>query len=398
MAVHPDGPRVLSLCSGYGGLDIAVRAVLGGARTILYVEREAFPVAILAARMEEGALDPAPVWSDLATVPVELYRGRVDMVVGGLPCQPFSLAGSRLGADDDRYLWPHAARILAELRPALVFFENVSAQLSLGYEHIAEDLQALGYRTAEGVVRASDVGATHKRERLFVVGALADRRVLAPERQRDAGHLEGPAGTAQGTGDQRERGRGSALHRLDRGDGPTLVHDPGLGRREGWAEPVLRGGWDPAAGPGGAGGGELGDAVGTGLEVGRGIGRDSRAQLAAVERADGALVDLAFPPGPDDLAGWQAVLARWPHLAPAAFGAVRRMADGLEAGLDLCLCPRVPRLKAVGNGVVPEQAAYALARLLAELDARSNVEVPHELGFSSGDLEGAATCRGSTVA
>lgn len=90
-------PRILSLCSGVGQLDAGVRRALPSARTVLYVEREAYAAAVLVARMESGDLDEAPVWSDAEHVPTGTLHGRVDMVLGGIPCQPFSRAGERRG-------------------------------------------------------------------------------------------------------------------------------------------------------------------------------------------------------------------------------------------------------------------------------------------------------------
>ena len=97
-------PRVMSLCSGYGGLDLAVRLVFSGARTVLYCEREVSCARILAARMEDGQLDPAPIWSDVATLDARPWAGAVDLIVAGFPCQPHSLAGARKGTADHR--WP----------------------------------------------------------------------------------------------------------------------------------------------------------------------------------------------------------------------------------------------------------------------------------------------------
>ena len=87
----------LSLCSGYGGIDLGLRRAIPDLRTIAYAEIEAFAVENLLARMEGGALDPAPVWPDLKSFPWESFRDRVDILSGGYPCQPFSAAGKRLG-------------------------------------------------------------------------------------------------------------------------------------------------------------------------------------------------------------------------------------------------------------------------------------------------------------
>jgi DNA (cytosine-5)-methyltransferase 1 len=166
--------NVLSLCSGYGGLDLGLDLATGGAtRTICYVEREAFAAAILAARMEEKALDAAPVWSDLRTFDGRPWRGVVDCITGGYPCQPFSVVGKRLGEHDERHLWPDIARIVGEVEPGIVFFENVAGHLTLGFDVVRADLERLGYRVAAGLFSAAEVGASHRRERLFILG-MAD--------------------------------------------------------------------------------------------------------------------------------------------------------------------------------------------------------------------------------
>lgn len=94
---------------------------------------------------------------------------RVDILTAGYPCQPFSNAGKRLGLDDPRHLWPWIAYAIAVLRPGTVVLENVAAHLGRGFDVVAEDLAALGYRVEWTTVRASDIGAPHRRERLFIV-------------------------------------------------------------------------------------------------------------------------------------------------------------------------------------------------------------------------------------
>ncbi|MBW2561232.1 MAG: DNA cytosine methyltransferase [Deltaproteobacteria bacterium] len=150
----------LAVCAGVGGLELGLRIALGHAyRTVCYVEREAYAAACLVARMEESALDIAPVWDDLTTFDGSLWRGVVDIVVAGEPCQPFSLAGKRRGASDSRYLWPQVARIVREVEPSLVFLENVSGAVDARYGHKAE-LESLGYRVEAGLFSAEEVGAT----------------------------------------------------------------------------------------------------------------------------------------------------------------------------------------------------------------------------------------------
>ena len=138
-------------------------------RTVGDVEREASAATTLVARMEDKALGFAPVWDDLKTFDGRAWRGRVDIITAGYPCQPFSVAGRRKGEADPRHLWPHVARVIRECEPRFVFLENVSNHLRLGFRSVAEDLRHMGYRVAATVLRAEEVGAPHRRERLFVL-------------------------------------------------------------------------------------------------------------------------------------------------------------------------------------------------------------------------------------
>ena len=133
------------------------------------MEIEAFAIANLVAKMEEGRLVPAPVWTNLKTLPVDCFRGRVDILTGGYPCQPFSAAGKRAGADDPRHLWPYIKEIIGAVRPLQCFFENVEGHISLGLREVIEDLEGLGYQTTFGIFSASEVGAPHQRKRVFIL-------------------------------------------------------------------------------------------------------------------------------------------------------------------------------------------------------------------------------------
>lgn len=170
----------LSLFSGYGGLDLGLKLACG-ARTVGYVEREAFAAATLVARMEDEALDDAPVWDDVATFDGNPWRGVVDCVVGGSPCQGNSIAGNGLGLDDPRSaLWAEQLRITAEADVPWVWWENVGGAIEHALGVVTSDLEGLGFRVAPCVVSAADVGAPHRRERLFVLGysERAGRRPL----------------------------------------------------------------------------------------------------------------------------------------------------------------------------------------------------------------------------
>lgn len=164
----------LSLCSGYGGIDLGLRRAIPNLRTIAYAEIEAFACENLLARMEGGQLDPAPIWPDLKTFPWGAFSDRVDILSGGYPCQPFSAAGKRLGTDDPRHLWPFIANGIRILRPRLCFFENVEGHISLGLREVIGELESMGYKVSWGIFSAREVGAPHQRKRVFIL-AHSDR-------------------------------------------------------------------------------------------------------------------------------------------------------------------------------------------------------------------------------
>lgn len=179
----------ISLCAGYGGIDLGLRKALGDVRTVCFVEIESFVQKNLVAKIEEGLLDAAPIFTDLKQFPWEFFNGRVDILSGGFPCQPFSAAGRRAGDDDPRHLWPYIVRGIERLgRPPLVLFENVEGIVSSKLKgqgwsdpegtpvllHVLRELERLGYNATAGVFSAREVGATHQRKRVFIMGCRAD--------------------------------------------------------------------------------------------------------------------------------------------------------------------------------------------------------------------------------
>ena len=162
-------PTVLSLCTGYGGIERGLELAGFEHRVVAHVEIEAFACCNLAAKMEAGELDAAPIWSNLKTLPVDCFRDRVYLLTGGYPCPPFSAAGKRKGKDDPRHLWPHIHDIIRAVRPVQCFFENVEGHISLGLREVIEDLEGLGYKTTFGIFSASEVGAPHQRKRIFIL-------------------------------------------------------------------------------------------------------------------------------------------------------------------------------------------------------------------------------------
>lgn len=173
--MNADIRTVLSLCAGYGGLDLGFHRAFTGARTVCYVENEIPAAAILAHNnIEKGRLDDAPIWSDLKTFDPGPFRGRIDAILGGYPCQPFSVAGQRRGTEDPRHLWPYIARIVDVIRPKICVFENVRGHVRLGLSEVLGEIGRLGYRVRAGIFSAAEVGAPHRRERVFILAYRRD--------------------------------------------------------------------------------------------------------------------------------------------------------------------------------------------------------------------------------
>ena len=169
MDITQELPTVLSLCTGYGGIERGLELAGLEHRVIAHVEIEAFCAANLVNKMEANLLPPAPIYTDIKTLPVQPFRNRVDILTGGYPCQPFSAAGKRLGEDDPRHLWPYIKEIIRAVRPVRCFFENVEGHISLGLREVISDLESLGYKTTWGIFSAREVGAPHQRKRVYIL-------------------------------------------------------------------------------------------------------------------------------------------------------------------------------------------------------------------------------------
>ena len=116
-----------------------------GYHTRAFVEWEDWPRGVLIAAQAAGYFTQAPIWTDLRSFDARRFRGAFDAVLAGYPCQPFSAAGKRGGADDPRHLWPDVARVIFELRPEWVFLETVAGHVTLGLETVLRELWGLGY-------------------------------------------------------------------------------------------------------------------------------------------------------------------------------------------------------------------------------------------------------------
>lgn len=360
--------RVLALCAGAGGLELAVRLAWPESRLVGAVEREAFAAAVLVARMEDSSLEAAPIWDDLATFDGRPWRGAVDLVTAGFPCQPVSSAGQRLGDADVRWLWPDVARVVREVEPSLVFVENVPDLVTWGggrlFRRVLGDLADLGFDAQWSLLSARALGATQLRKRVYLLAYRNDRRLsigrgqfLSDERHAPCRHhAYGPSGAnvadahspraSEEPGSDRPRRTagpaaqgtdqpGNSRQPLEVADSGRRVERPRSAHDQGWSVEPPDAGRAVASAPGSGrpcaavGGDGSSETEGETPELGR------------------CRVDRLFPPGPDDLDEWR----RSPGPQPA----VRRVADGLAHRLD--------RIHAIGNGVVPLVAAYAFLSL-----------------------------------
>ena len=159
----------MAICSGIGGLELGLQLALPSYRTVCHVEGEAYAAHVLVARMEDQVLAPAPVWDDVTTFNGRDWRGVVDIISTGFPCQPWSCAGARRGTRDPRWLWPHIRRVIGEVGPPFVFLENVPGILTGGLPHILGALAEMGYDAEWGCFSAAEVGAPHLRVRWFLL-------------------------------------------------------------------------------------------------------------------------------------------------------------------------------------------------------------------------------------
>lgn len=266
---------VISLCTGYAGLDLGLRLAGLETKPLAYVEREGTVVQRLVARFKDQSLDEADIWSDLRTFDGRPYRGKTDILTAGYPCQPFSCAGKRKGKHDVRHLWPEVARIIRETEARQVFLENVDAHLRLGGYEVLHELSAMGYRVAGGLFTAAEVGAPHRRRRLFI---LAER--------------------------------------MDDGNTGCLAENR-----------QIRAGRHAAKLPGGA----LADSNGAHCPTGKELHLGGRPHETARSDIRSAGLELpAFPPGPEDFGSWSRLLVQHPEVEPAVCGA----SDGRSNRVD----------------------------------------------------------------
>jgi DNA (cytosine-5)-methyltransferase 1 len=155
----------LDLFSGIGGFALAAR--WANMDTVAFCEIDPFCQKVLANNFQD-----IPIHNDIKTLNGEDFAG-IDIITGGYPCQPFSVAGSQKAQDDSRHLWPEMRRIITQAKPTWAICENVYGHIALGLDCVLHDLEALGYACQPFVIPALGTGADHNRERVFIVAYTA---------------------------------------------------------------------------------------------------------------------------------------------------------------------------------------------------------------------------------
>lgn len=163
-----------------GGFSLGLERSDPAFHTVAFCEREAYPQAVLKKNWPE-----IPIYDDVRTIPTDRL-GRIDIVTGGYPCQPFSVAGKQLGKEDDRHLWPEMARIIRQCNPTWVLAENVAGHITMGLDEVLSDLEGQGYSARPFVIPACAIGAPHRRDRVWIIAHNDRQHRSANEREPNA--------------------------------------------------------------------------------------------------------------------------------------------------------------------------------------------------------------------
>jgi len=194
---------VLDCFSGYGGFALGLRLAGLDATTVCYIEWDKYCQQVIQARIQDGHLDDAPIWDDIKSFDGRPWRGTVDILSAGFPCQPHSNAGARLGAEDPRNLWPDTLRIIREVGSGIVLLENVPGILVRSDDGrpayggtVVGELAEAGYDAEWRVVSAASAGAPHLRKRWWLVAHAPPVAARGIHRELDSSEGTG-AGKAQ---------------------------------------------------------------------------------------------------------------------------------------------------------------------------------------------------------
>lgn len=334
----------LAICAGSGGLELGLKIALGDKyQCVGYIEREAYSAAIIVARIQDKTLDSAPIWDDITTFDSQPWSGLVDIISAGFPCQPWSTAGKQKKTKDERWIWDSIYRVICEVKPGMVFLENVPNLKRGGLQIILRDLAKCGYAVEWDVFSAKSMGAPHIRKRLFILAYSNNNGFLS----------------ALGTKDeQRNRKKKIPNSKLERTSYRNLANTQSKSQRESGNQEIqssdknIIGGSDKSSVANPSSGrwkenlkdlcGGKSDIAGKGLEH----TDNKRLERYGINK-ESSYEFPSWPPSPTS-EDWEAIPE---SLKPA----VRRVVDGMAPWMD--------RLRSCGNGVVPVVAAMAFLHL-----------------------------------
>ena len=335
--------RHLDLFSGIGGFSLGLEATRR-IKTVAFCEIDSFCTKVL-----NKNWPGVPVYNDIRELTYDRLKtdeiGPINIITGGYPCQPFSIAGLKKGVKDPRHLWPEYFRLIRELRPTWIIGENVSGHIKLGLDAVQEDLESEGYSLRTFSVSASSIGANHQRERIWTV-AYSQRNYDSQQIKRVDGEKSSLQKEHRENNSTTRNSSGASAVRETRNEHAD-VEDA---RRRSWREQFT---WNTESTGRGTS-----EKTEWSTNTDTSPGPSERAETMANSQSIGSRK-------PTEQEGWKSFEGRgeeestrsWWNIEPN----VGRVADGIP--------DRTHRLKALGNAVVPQIPYYIAKSILEVMDA-----------------------------
>lgn len=329
--------RMLDLFAGIGGFSYAGERLVGGYETVAFCEYDEHAQKVLRKHWPDTEIigDIRELADD-----AERFRGSVDIVCGGYPCQPFSLAGVRRGDKDDRHLWPEMLRVIEAVRPRWVIGENVAGHITMGLDQVLFDLESEGYTARPFVIPACAVDAPHRRDRVWVVAHTenqgeSDGTKHVGEGKRLVGNSEHDGSSATALSRSAEETSNKHKERQSTPSEPQRTSKPGNSRSVEASAATAN----------------VGHAIGSGQrgDDRRGAEQEPAGRCENVANADSqGLQGQRQQPSGVGAEQRDPCDTRWWLPEPA----IRRVSHGIPG--------RVHRLRQLGNSIVPQVAARIL--------------------------------------
>jgi len=335
----------LDLFSGIGGFSLGLEATKR-IKTVAFCEIDSFCTKVL-----NKNWPTVPVYKDIKELTYEKLKSdgieSIDIITGGYPCQPFSVAGNKKGVEDPRHLWPEYFRLIKECRPTWIIGENVAGHIKLGLDAVQEDLESEGYAFRTFSISASSIGAPHQRERVWTMAYSERNGFLASEKRR----------STEETIRQQPQGENNTFNIERAGSIPVSTSDVEDARRRSWREQFTRN--KESTGRGTSEKTEW--STDTNTSPGPGEGTETMANTSSIESHVGENIQHTSTGNGQGQTGRASSSEKpnrnWWNTEPD----VGRVADGVP--------DRTHRLKALGNAVVPQIPYYLAKSILEVMDA-----------------------------